>query len=300
MKYTVEALKTIGCRIAARGGKDNLSDRQFGAFYNRTPEEVADLWEMCIPKIESATQPKHLFWALMYMKLYLPSDVMTILLDVSYPTWDKWVWIWIEAIATSHIDIIHWSRRFRNAPKDDVWCFVTVDGTDFRMGEPTPFSSKWKSHKAKGASIKYKVAVSIYSGDIVWIYGPHEGSKNDLTVFREQLQHMLEHEEMIEADAGYGAVGRAVGTDGIIRSKNDYLSIAEMMEKAEIRARHETVNRRFKVWQILKQEFRNNKKLHQYVFYAAAVMTQMSIDSGNVLFSVEPKLLRKPKGRYYI
>ncbi len=300
MSYTKESIEAIGCEIATKDATKILSQRQFSAMYGRTPDEAYELWEMCGPDILPKTYPKHLFWALMFMKLYLTFDAMGILLDTSLPTLQKWIWKWIEAIASRHVDIIHWSRRFRNAPKDDVWCFVTVDGTDFRMGEPTPFSSKWKSHKAKGASIKYEVAVSIYSGDIVWIYGPHEGSKNDLTVFREQLQHMLEHEEMIEADAGYGAVGRAVGTDGIIRSKNDYLSIAEMMEKAEIRARHETVNRRFKVWQILKQEFRNNKKLHQYVFYAAAVMTQMSIDSGNVLFSVEPKLLRKPKGRYYI
>ena len=233
LKYTAQTLEAMGARIATRGAKAKITDRQFIAFYNRTPLEVEDLWVMCRPKILATTMPKHLFWALMYMKLYPPADVMTVLLNVSFPTWDKWVWIWIEAIATSHNDIIHWTRRFRNAPKEDVWCYVTVDGTDFRIAEPQPFSKKWKSHKSKGASIKYEVAISIYSGDIVWIHGPHEGSKHDLTVFQENLQKMLEEDEMVEADAGYGAVGKAVGTDGVIRSKNDYITVEEMNQMVE-------------------------------------------------------------------
>jgi hypothetical protein len=47
-----------------------------------------------------------------------------------------------------------------------------VDGTDFKAQEPYPFNRKWMSHKYKGAALKYEVAISIFSGDIVWIYGP--------------------------------------------------------------------------------------------------------------------------------
>lgn len=299
MSYTKESIEAIGCEIATKDATKILSQRQFSAMYGRTPDEAYELWEMCGPDILPKTYPKHLFWALMFMKLYLTFDAMGILLDTSLPTLQKWIWKWIEAIASRHVDIIHWSRRFRNAPKD-VWCYVTVDGTDFSIGEPVPFDRRWKSHKSKGASVKYEVAISIYSGDIVWIYGPHIGSKHDLSVFRESLVKMLDEGEMVEADAGYGAVGKAVGTDGLIRSRDDYMSEEERREKSEARARLETCNRRFKQWGILKQQFRNQKKLHQYVFYAIAVMTQMSIDNGNVLFQIAPRHLKKSDEPYYI
>ena len=77
-----------------------------------------------------------------------------------------------------------------------------------------------------------------FSGDIVWIYGPHEGSKHDYKIFKELLMKMLEADEMVETDAGYGVVGKGAGNDGIIRSKNDYMSKEERLEKSDLRARH--------------------------------------------------------------
>jgi hypothetical protein len=38
---------------------------------------------------------------------------------------------------------------------------VTVDGTDFRINEPTDFSTKWFSHKFKDPGLRYEVAISI-------------------------------------------------------------------------------------------------------------------------------------------
>lgn len=299
MKYTEEAMHLIGCQVASRdSAKTTLPVRQFVSLYNRTPVEALELWEMCGCTIIPKTHPKHMFWCLLYLKLYIPLDSMSIMLNVSIPTLHKWIWIWIETIASRHHDVIHWTRRFRNAPKD-VWCFISVDGTDFQIPEPTPWNKQWKGAKNPGASIKYEVAISIYSGDIVWIHGPHEGSKNDKKVFREHLKNMLDDGEMVEADAGYGLPGSGGAGDDIVRSKLDFHSREEQREKSCLRARHETVNHRFKTWGALKQQFRNNKKLHQYVFYACAVMTQMSIDNGNVLFGVEPKTLKK-QDRYHI
>ncbi len=221
------------------------------------------------------------------------------MLETSIPTLNKWIWIWIESIANRHVDVIHWTRRYRNAP-ESVWCLITVDGTDFRIGEPLPFSTHWKSPKGRGASVKHEGAISIYSVDIVWIYGPHEASKHDYTILKEMLMKMLEEGEMVEADAGYGIPGRGgVANDGVVRSKNGYQSEEEMREKSTLRARHETANHRFKTWSILKQDFRSKKELHMYVFYAIAVMTQLSIDNGNVLFSFQPNTLTK-EDKYYI
>ena len=82
-------------------------------------------------------------------------------------------------------------------------CCVSLDGTDFKTQEPTPFNKQWMSVKYKGSALKYEVAISIFSGDIVWINGPHRGGKHDLTIFREKLRKLLAKGEMVEADAGY-------------------------------------------------------------------------------------------------
>jgi hypothetical protein len=115
-----------------------------------------------------------------------------------------------------------------------------VNGTDFKIEEPTPFNRKSKSPKAVGAAVRYEVGIYKHSGDIVWIYGPHRGGKHDVTIFLETLQLMLEENEMVETDAGY------TGHKELIPNRNDYLSEAEKKEKSDLRARHETVNRRFK------------------------------------------------------
>jgi hypothetical protein len=150
------------------------------------------------------------------------------------------------------------------------------------IGEPCPRNRKWKSPKFSGAALKHEVGISVFSGDVAWMNGPHRGGKNDMTIFVERLREMLEEGEMIEADAGHK------GHAGFIRSRDDHLREEERMEKSELRARHETVNRRFKSWGILKQQFRNDEKKHEFVFCAIALLTQLSIDNGGVLFACEP------------
>lgn len=48
---------------------------------------------------------------------------------------------------------------------------VSLDGTDFRIYEPTPFSKRWFSHKFKAAAIRYEIGISIGQGNIVWAAG---------------------------------------------------------------------------------------------------------------------------------
>jgi len=79
-------------------------------------------------------------------------------------------------------------------------CCISVDGTDFKTQEPHPFNKKWMLAKYKGSALKYEVAISIFSGDIVWINDPHRGGKHDLTIFRESLMQLLEEGELVEAD----------------------------------------------------------------------------------------------------
>lgn len=84
---------------------------------------------------------------------------------------------------------------------------------------------------------------------------------------------------MVEADNGYR------GEPNFIRVKDDWEDEKEKKEKNRIRARHETVNRRFKQFNILGHVFRHNLKKHKSVFECIVVLTQADIDSGNCLFA---------------
>ena len=59
---------------------------------------------------------------------------------------------------------------------------------------------------------------------------------------------LLDKDEMVElTDTGYK------GAAEFIRNKHDFENDQEDKEKSELRARQETVNRRFKQWGILKE-----------------------------------------------
>ena len=61
-----------------------------------------------------------------------------------------------------------WDNRKKcDSGKD---CLISVDGTDFKIKEPTPFSPMWCSHKFKGAGLHYEVGVCILTGEIVLAY----------------------------------------------------------------------------------------------------------------------------------
>ena len=58
--------------------------------------------------------------------------------------------------------MIKWEDRFIG----DVGatCLVTVDGTNFQIYEPKPWSKKWYYRKIDGAGLHYEVAINIQMG----------------------------------------------------------------------------------------------------------------------------------------
>ena len=134
--------------------------------------------------------------------------------------------------------------------------------------------------------MRYEVAVSINGGDIVHINGPFPcGSNPDITIFRKLLIYKLEEGEMVEADRGYR------GEPTKVRIPVDYNNLIEKNKKNIVRARHETVNARFKTFKALSERFRHPVSLidmgkHQLVFMAVAIITQISIENGEPLFEV--------------
>jgi hypothetical protein len=141
--------------------------------------------------------------------------------------------------ANSHIQLVQvqWENRFAGDQLNR--CLVSVDGTDFIIQEPSPFSSSWYSHKSNGPALRYEIAICIQTGWIVFYHGPFPAGMSDLKIFRIKLKTILGPLEKVIADKGYRG-DEKVDTPLTAKSKlhKDGMSIA--------RARHETVNGRLK------------------------------------------------------
>ena len=55
---------------------------------------------------------------------------------------------------------------------------------------------------------------------------------------------------------------------------------SEKRRVALIRSRHETINRRYKEWKILKDIYRHSEETHGAVFRCVTTLVQMDIEEG--------------------
>ena len=145
---------------------------------------------------------------------------------------------------------------------------MSIDGTDFKINEPTPFSSKWYSHKLKHAGLRYEVGVCLQTGWIVWTNGPYRpGQWPDLPISRDGLTDALDDDELFLADGtyrdGHGWADTPTG-----------LNNADQRMKAKARARHERVNGLLKNFHCLRDCFRHHRTKHGRVFMACANIVQ--------------------------
>lgn len=183
----------------------------------------------------------------------------------------------LERFSSAHKILSHqirWENRLKN--DNGSICKITVDGTDFRISEPGPWnddtSPQWYSHKFKGPGVRYEVGVCIQTGEIVWLNGPYPcGAWPDLRIARHSLVYALasgEPSEMAVADGGYNDGFEFFETPTGVRNDDQRM-------KSVARARHETINRRFKQFGILDRRFRHSKDQHGLVMWAIANIVHM-------------------------
>ena len=138
------------------------------------------------------------------------------------------------------------------------------------------------SHKFLKSGYRYEVGLCIRTGDIVWINGPFEcGKWPDISIFRDSLLSHLDPYERVEADDGY--IGEAPRHIKCPKSFTNPELTVRM--QARVRSRQETINRRFKQWGILKQEYRHDLTKHGDVFRAIVVITQLTQNLGDRVFA---------------
>ena len=176
---------------------------------------------------------------------------------------------------------IFFDRRLEN--DNGSICKMSVDGTDFLIYEPRPFSGMWKSHKFEQSGLRYEIGLCIQTGLIAWIHGPFPAGRwNDIKIFRYKLKHTLPPGERVECDNEYkGEFAKidlpleCLGKDGMQKRIKDL-----------VRARHKNLNRRYKQFGCLKQCFRHPIQKHVVVFSAISAVVQISLENGHPLFDL--------------
>lgn len=170
-----------------------------------------------------------------------------------------------------------WENRFESCFQGQN-CFVSLDGTDYRIPEPTPFDRKWYSHKFNGPGIRYEVGLCLQTGSIVWANGGFPcGAFPDLKIAREAYIYAVEENEMTLADRGYNDEKYF-----IFPSTNDFSSA----QQKKFMARHETINMRLKRFGVLQNRFRHCLSLHPKCFYAVLNLTQLLIENGEPMYDI--------------
>lgn len=151
--------------------------------------------------------------------------------------------------------------------------YLSIDGTDCRIEEPAPFNTCWYSHKFKGAGLRYEIGVSLLGGNIMWANGPFPcGSYPDVKIFRNELKHLLLEDEYVIADKGYRDEKCMI--ERIERKENQKLQ--------NYRARHETINRMLKSFNVLSTTFRHDRNLHSDCFHAVCNIVNLKIKHGDI------------------
>ena len=163
-------------------------------------------------------------------------------------------------------------------------CLVTVDGTDFKINEPTPWSKKWYSEKVNHAGLRYEIGICIQTGWIVWINGPYPpGQWNDLAVSRDGMNQALDAGEFFLADGTYKPFNQR--ENPWAKTPNGLCTPDQLM-KGKARARHERVNGLLKNFHCLRDCFRHHRTKHGRVFMACANVVQAMIQLENPTFKV--------------
>ncbi len=112
---------------------------------------------------------------------------------------------------------------------------MSINGTDFWITQQGPAvrGNTFGSHKYAGKSVLcYELGLDILAGNLVWVGGPYpDGAWPDIKIFNNELSHLLEPGERVEADNGY--VGH---TDKIKCPNNDCNPEENLAMQARVRS----------------------------------------------------------------
>lgn len=280
---------------------ESFSEQQRNSisFFGTEPTTIARLWELILENndgvLKEGAKREHLLWALHYLKQYPNFKVMRKTMKkkkvdklVAQNTMTKWVWYFIYELRDLEHVVILWENRLTNDRGND--CLVSVDCTDcpfpqclLKKDGKKIVNKALYTCKLHGPGLRYEIAFSILTNDIVWINGPFlPGKFNDITIFKFSLIHKLEDGERVEADDAYVSESpQFVVCPASMSSREEEESCSK-----RIQGRHEILNNHLKFWTCLKKPFvgkgTTEEKIekHGAMFRACAVVKQVSMELG--------------------
>ena len=280
-----------------------IHKRDITCFFGAPTIVIAKLWELILANNDGnenkISNKEHLLWALHYMKQSPNFEVMckTMKKDSkercpAKGTVMKWVWFYVNEIKELEDQVILWDTRKTNDRGDD--CLASVDCIDCQFQQilidhPTKPGKKilnkaLYSYKFNGPALRYEIAISLLSNDIVWVNGPFcPGDWNNLEIFQQNLMHQLEPGERIEADNGYEGEAPTY----VVCPSSCTTEAKQLAAMRRVEGRHEAMNRHVKNWKCLKGNFHvrgspmEKMEKHNSLFRACVIVKQIAMQMGN-------------------
>jgi len=261
-----------------------IENRRWRSYFGASANTVADVWNALdsTNRLPDNASLDHMLWTFMFLKVYETETIMAGIIACDEKTYRKWVWAFAEAIADLLNDLVSFESRLPvNHQYATFRCWISVDGTDFRVYEKRPRDPHLLSHKYNGAGLRYEIAVCIRTGLIVWVNGPFKcGEFPDLKIYKEGgLVDQLLPGELVLADGIYRH-------PTINKKHNEFDHPFVVRWKNTVLARQEHVNRRFKTFKVLSKTFRSHHDKHGIVFRASASIVQVQLKTDEPLFPI--------------
>lgn len=266
-----------------------VAQRRFKSLFGVTANVCSTIWEKIVQDIPEGGKPKHLLWALLFLKQYSDEHTRRSIVGADEKTIRKWTWKFVELLSNMNVvilfsEILNFSKTEKNTLQiifenrfnmsvAGQTAYVSLDGVDFKIDEPKPFSRLWYSHKFK-PGLRYEIGLNIRAGHIVWSFGGYPcGEFPDLKLSKELYVPSVKKGEKTLADQGY-------------KDSNFFIlpNIRNKLAHSRIMGRHETVNKRIRHFLILKKTFRHDRAKHPMVFHAVVNITQIVLENGEPLF----------------
>ncbi|KAJ3280198.1 hypothetical protein HDU76_009248 [Blyttiomyces sp. JEL0837] len=246
-------------------------ERAFVGHFGLKLDSFLDVWIHVRDEFQrQGLKRLHLLWALLYLKVY-PTEILAAShLRTSPTNYREKVHVAVDILAELHG--INMEDRWVKWNLDKPSCYL--DGLDVIIRERRPIDKGLYSHKFHHAGYRYQVATALGISAIVLVAGGLPcGSWSDMKMARQFVFPLLEEGEWIAADRGYRGDRRIIsyvsGTGAAVRRHNENIK--------NMKARHETVNKRLKDFNILVVPFRGDIGRHNIVFAAVAEVTNIKL-----------------------
>lgn len=114
MNVTSKTFATIGNRYteSSMTRSTYVALRRFKAFFGVTPTVCAICWEVLKDNLPQGAEPKHLLWALLFLKQYCSEHNRRSILGADEKTIRKWTWLFVDLLSRLDVVMILYSLIF--------------------------------------------------------------------------------------------------------------------------------------------------------------------------------------------